>query len=331
MHHNYNKNKMKKNKAYLFIIPLLFAMVACNNQGLKKTKSGLLYKIISDNKGPLAKRGDFLKINYTQKIRDSILFSTANAVPLYVRVDSVGPIYSAAEIFSMLRKGDSAVVIQLGDSLQHKFGQQLPAFIKKKDKILLSFKVTALFSSEDSVRKDREEEVAIEKSKESKAVEEYITSHKINAEKTEKGTYVEVQTAGDGPAVDSGKQVSVRYTGKLFPSGKVFETNMNPPANEPIKFVIGRRSVIPGWDDGLKKFKKGGKGTLYIPAYMAYDAQPGPGNKPYENLIFDIEIVDVTDAPAQAARPMPNMPPNLGQQNPAPQNGKQSDAVKPRK
>jgi FKBP-type peptidyl-prolyl cis-trans isomerase FkpA len=66
--------------------------------------------------------------------------------------------------------------------------------------------------------------------------------------------------------------------------------------------------VIPGWDDGLKVFKKGGKGTLYIPAFMAYDAQPGPGRKPFENLMFDVEIVDVTDAPAAAATPgMPNM------------------------
>ena len=318
---------MKKNKAYLFILPLMLAMMACNNQGLKKTKSGLLYKIISDGKGDVAKRGDFLKINYVQKIRDSVLFTTADGIPFYARVDSVGPIYSAAEIFSMLRKGDSAVVIQLGDSLQHKFGQNLPPYIKKKDKVLLTFKITDVFHSEDLVKKDREDELTKEKTKETNAVEAYIASHKINAQKTEKGTYVEVISQGDGPAVDSGKQVSVRYTGKLFPSGKVFETNMTPPANEPIKFVIGRRAVIPGWDDGLKSFKKGGKGTLYIPAFMAYDAQIGPGKKPYENLIFDVEIVDVTDAPAEVQRPRPNMRPGTI----SPQDNKQPQALKPRK
>jgi FKBP-type peptidyl-prolyl cis-trans isomerase len=107
--------------------------------------------------------------------------------------------------------------------------------------------------------------------------------------------------------VDSGKQVSVKYTGKLMPSGKVFESNMTGPA-DPYKLVIGTGSVIPGWDDGLKVFKKGGKGTLYIPAYLAYDAQPGPGRKPFENLIFDVEIADVTDAPPPAANPgMPGL------------------------
>jgi len=309
---------MKKNKVYLLILPLMLGIFACNNQGMKKTKSGLLYKIISDGKGDVAKKGQFLKISFTQKIRDSILFNTAESVPVYVRVDSVGPVYSPAEIFSMLRKGDSAVIVQTGDSLQHKFGQNLPAYIKKKDRLVLALRVVDLFTSDSLVKNDRDQEMAKEKIKEDKALADYVSTHKINAQKTEKGTFVEVTSPGDGPAVDSGKQVSVRYTGKIMPSGKVFESNMTPPANEPIKFVIGRRAVIPGWDDGLKLFKKGGKGTLYIPAYLAYDAQPGPDGKPFENLMFDVEIVDVTDAPVQAARPtMPNMPPAGGPQGTA--------------
>ena len=46
-------------------------------------------------------------------------------------------------------------------------------------------------------------------------------------------------------SIDSGKQVSVIYTGKLFPSGKVFETN-DKEDGQPIKFVVGSHSIIPG-------------------------------------------------------------------------------------
>jgi FKBP-type peptidyl-prolyl cis-trans isomerase len=138
-------------------------------------------------------------------------------------------------------------------------------------------------------------------------MEKYLADSNVKAEKTEKGTYVVVKSTGDGTQVDSGKQVFVRYTGKLFPSGKVFESNMTGPGNDPFKFVVGAHQIIPGWDDGLRKFKKGGKGTLYIPAYMAYDQQPGPGHKPFESLIFDIEVVDVTDAPPPSAQ-QPRMP-----------------------
>lgn len=300
---------MKKNKLYLFILPVVFMAIACTNAGLKRTKSGLLYKIISDGKGELPKRGQFLKLNFVQKVGDSVLYNSANAVPAYVRIDSIGPNYSAAEIFPMLRKGDSAVVIQLADSIQRKFGQQLPPPIKKRDKIFLMFKVLDVFTTQDLVIKDRDNEMQKEKQKEIKIVEDYLAGHKINFQKTTAGTYVEVKSVGDGPAVDSGKMVSVLYTGKMLPSGKVFESNINTPgSNGPIKFVVGRHSIIQGWDDGLRLFKKGGRGTLYIPAFLAYDAQPGPDNKPYANLMFDVEVVDVTEPPAQPARPtLPQM------------------------
>jgi FKBP-type peptidyl-prolyl cis-trans isomerase FkpA len=306
---------MKIISSYLFASVILFAAVSCTHSEFKKTKSGLLYKIMSDGKGQPAKKGEFLKLNIVQKLQDSVLYSSQGGMPVYMAVDSSKPIYSHTEILSMLRKGDSAVVVLLADSLIRKFGGQLPPFIKKKDKITIAFRVLDLFPTEEMLTTDRIQEVAKEKEREVKGMEAYLADNKITAEKTEKGTYVVIQSVGDGPPVDSGKQVSVRYTGKLFPSGKVFETNMTGPQTEPIKFVIGQHKIIPGWDDGLQKFKKGGKGTLYIPAFMAYDQQPGPGHKPFENLIFDVEIVDVTDAPKIPERPaMPPMPQNMPQQ-----------------
>jgi FKBP-type peptidyl-prolyl cis-trans isomerase FkpA len=304
---------MKTISSILLVSLVLLGAVSCTNSEFKKTKSGLLYKIMSDGKGQPAKKGEFLKANFTQKLRDSVLKTTYGAVPLYISVDSPRPVYSPTEIFSMLRKGDSAVVVLLIDSLQHKSGQPLPPFLKKKDKIVVSFKIEDVFANQDLLMADRNQEVSKEKDREVKKVEGYLTANNIQAQKTDKGTYVVVKSEGDGPAVDSGKQISVRYTGKLFPAAakdtpKVFESNMNGPGNEPYKFVVGAHQIIPGWDDGLRKFKKGGKGTLYIPAFMAYDQQPGPGHQPYEDLIFDVEIVDVTDAPKQPAQSPMQMP-----------------------
>jgi FKBP-type peptidyl-prolyl cis-trans isomerase FkpA len=301
---------MKKISSYLFISMAMIAVLSCNNQGFKKTKSGLLYKIISDGKTPQVKKGDFIKINYVQKLRDSLLSTTYGSMPAYAKIDSVGPIYNPAEVFSLLHKGDSLVVVLLADTLEHKNGQ-LPPFIKKKDKIILAFKVLDVFSSQDIVGKDRENELQQERLREVKVVEAYLAANKINAKKTDAGTYVEIKNPGDGPAVDTGKQISVMYTGKLFPSGKVFESNITGIRKDTLKFVVGRHGIIPGFDDGLRLFKKGGKGTLYVPAFMAYDAQPnGPSHKPFENLIFDIDIVDVTAAPKETQRPrMPQMTP----------------------
>jgi FKBP-type peptidyl-prolyl cis-trans isomerase FkpA len=298
---------MKNVSLFMLAVLTLFVTASCKQQGFKKTKSGLLYKLFSDKKGETVKKGQFMKMEVVEKIHDSLLYSSIGSVPAYVRVDSSRNDYSPGEVFSLLRKGDSVFIVEMADTLRRKIGQ-LPPFIHKGDKITLSFKVLEVFPTEELVTADRNAELEKQKQRESKEIEDYLAANKINAEKTDLGTYVVVQTPGDGPLVDTGKQVSVRYTGKFIPSGTVFESNMTPPGNDPFKFVVGRHQVIEGWDDGLRKFKKGGKGTLYIPAYLAYDQQARPGKTPYENLIFDIEIVDVTEAPPPSAQPSMSMP-----------------------
>ncbi|MBS1665014.1 MAG: FKBP-type peptidyl-prolyl cis-trans isomerase [Bacteroidetes bacterium] len=304
---------MKTISSYLLGSLVLLGAVSCTNSEFKKTKSGLLYKIYSDGKGETAKKGQFLKANVVQKLRDSILYSSEGNMPVYMPVDSPRPVYSPVEIFSLLRKNDSAVCVELADTLQRKFGGagQMPPWLKKKDKITFTFKILDVFASEELLTADRNAEMGKQKDREIKQVEGYLAKNNIQAQKTDRGTYVVVNSVGDGAQVDSGKQISVRYTGKLLPSGKEFESNMKGPGNEPFKFVVGAGQIIPGWDDGLRKFKKGGKGTLYIPAFLAYDQQMGPGRTPFENLIFDVEIVDVTDAPPPAAPAMPNNMPTM--------------------
>jgi FKBP-type peptidyl-prolyl cis-trans isomerase FkpA len=307
---------MKKTTLLFSAFSVLLLASACKNSGFKKTKSGLLYKIISSNNGPLVKRGDVLKLTYVLKLRDSVLGSSADQMPFFAKVDSVGPVYDPQEIFSMLRKGDSAVVVRLADSLAKKSSQPLPEYIKPKDKLILSFKVLEVFTSDSLAQKDQMAEMqeAQQRQKQKfenlkgpkvKEIEEYLAKNNIKAQKAPEGTFVEVKDPGNGPAVDSGKYCSIRYTGKSFPSMKVFDGNMEA-GKPPFDVVIGTHAVIPGWDEGLKYFKKGGKGTLYIPFFQAYGAQPGPGGVQYETLVFDIEVVNVSDsAPKQA---MPNIP-----------------------
>jgi peptidylprolyl isomerase len=87
---------------------------------------------------------------------------------------------------------------------------------------------------------------------------------------------------------------------------------------QPIPFPQGFGRVIPGWDQGFGGMKIGGKRRLFIPWQLAYGAagRPGPdaahpGIPPKSDLIFDVELVDVTDMPQQPNRPagMGGMPP----------------------
>ena len=317
---------MKKTTILLSALSLLLLVSACKNSGFKKTKSGLLYKIISSGSGPVVKRGDIIKLQFVHKLRDSVLASSYEQMPFYAKVDSVGPVYDPQEIFTMLRKGDSAVVVRLADSLAKKQGM-LPEFIKPKDKLVLSFRVVEVFTVDSIAQKDQMAEMQTAQARQAKKLEtlkgpkvkeleDYLAKNNIKYQKGPQGTFVEVKDPGNGTQVDSGKYCSIRYTGKVFPTMKVFESNMEA-GKQPFDVVVGTHAVIPGWDEGLKYFKKGGKGTLYIPFFLAYGAQPGPGGAQYENLVFDIEVANVSDSAPKPAMPqgMP-MPPPQGQGQP---------------
>jgi FKBP-type peptidyl-prolyl cis-trans isomerase FkpA len=306
---------MTKVSSFIVAVACIAMLAGCNGMSYKKTSSGLLYKIISKGTAPQVKSGQILKLHFTQKLRDSLLGSSYDKMPAYAKVDSnmLKGKYDPTEIFPLLHKGDSAIVIMLVDTLMAKMPEQLPPYMKKGDKITLALKVVDVFTSDSLAKIDNEKEMVAAKARYEKEAEEkkvsspkevenYIADKKINAQKIGAGTYVEVKQEGNGPVADSGKYVTMRYTGKALLTGKEFESNMEA-GKEPFGFYLGTHQVIAGWDEGIKGLKKGTKATLYIPGTMAYGSRPGPGGKTYESLIFDIEVVDVADS-----KPLPAMP-----------------------
>ncbi len=107
---------------------------------------------------------------------------------------------------------------------------------------------------------------------------------------TKSGLKYVIINEGTGSNADSGKTVTVHYTGYLE-SGKIFDSSIE--RDEPITFELGKGMVIPGWEEGIKLLNKGAKAKLVIPASLAY----GPierGEIPANStLIFDVELVDI--------------------------------------
>ena len=315
---------MTKISSFILAAASLIMLGACKNgTGYKKTSSGIMYRIVSEGNGPAVKLGDFIKLHYTRKVNDSLIETTFGKMPAYAKVDSVEGQYSPVEVFRFLHKGDSVVVVELVDTLMKKVPMGLPPFLKKGGKITTAFRVADVFTSEDLARADGEAEMTKEKGRQEKEMESksgeqikemesYLAKNNIKAQRTGKGTYIEIKDPGTGVAADSGKFVSVKYTGRLLDGNKVFESNMDG-SRPPINFQLGTGNVIRGWDEGLTLLKKGGKATLYIPGFLAYGPTAGPGGKTYEALIFDVELVDITTTPPVDPR-MQGMPPQGGGQ-----------------
>jgi FKBP-type peptidyl-prolyl cis-trans isomerase FkpA len=299
---------MKTIQSFFYCAFAIILLAACSGESFKKTKSGLLYKIISEGKGPKLAPGNFVKFDVKVTQKDSVSYNSFGKIPAFTMIDSVGRPYDISEVFPLLREGDSVVIVQSADSIAKMQMGQMPPGLKKGDKITISIRVKKVFTDMASAQADFDNEIKLEKEKEIKEVETYIKSKGINAIKTEQGTFVEIITPGEGPKADSGKQVSVKYTGMSF-DGKKFDSNVDSSFGhiDPLKVVIGQRGSIQGFEDGLKQIAKGGKAKLYIPSMLGYGMQGAGGAiKPYENLIFEVEILDITDAPKSKS---PEFPP----------------------
>jgi FKBP-type peptidyl-prolyl cis-trans isomerase len=278
--------------------------VGCTDQKFKKTKTGLEYKVVGGSGGNNIKYGNTIQFKAYSYYNDSLMSTPYDSVAQLIEVDStkLPPEYVA--IFTTAKKGDSIITRMATDTIM-KFNQ-LPPFAKKGsflgyrfkiiDVITDSAKVVSLRNeSFKSMRKIDSLSVLKQKQIDDKILSDYIAKNNIKATKTPKGTYVEVQNPGEGAAIDSGKGITVDYKGMTL-EGKVFDQSYDSAGKsvKPYTFIIDQRGAIQGWSDGLVYFKKGGKGRLFIPSYLAYGSRgAGADIKPNTPLMFEVSIVDV--------------------------------------
>ena len=110
-------------------------------------------------------------------------------------------------------------------------------------------------------------------------------------EKTATGLeYYDIQVgAGASPA--KGTQVVVHYRGWLT-SGKRFDSSV--VRGKPFRFVVGRRKVTKGWDEGVMSMKGGGVRQLKVRPAIGYGARGNPPVIPVNaTLIFEIEFLEI--------------------------------------
>ncbi|GAB7197049.1 hypothetical protein OS11_33250 [Dickeya oryzae] len=115
--------------------------------------------------------------------------------------------------------------------------------------------------------------------------------------KTESGLLYQVEKEGAGAAPKDSDTVVVNYKGTLV-DGTEFDNSYK--RGEPLSFRLD--GVIPGWTEGLKHVKKGGKIKLVIPPALAYGEAGVPGIPANSTLVFDVELLDIkSDADAKGA------------------------------
>lgn len=341
---------MKQNLTAIKTFVIVFiatTFLACNAK-YEKTASGLVYKIKRGSGKDTLKSGNWIKFNIEFKLtkKDTVLFTTFKSEPRFIEIDLTKVMkHDVTEILNKLHEGDKTEFVLNIDTLVKLKQMTYNEMFTKGETMKGRIEILKVYANADASKSDREiaskkaEEKQMKEMEEQRkqakekadkdfkdylaknkallekqiaALKDYAAKNNIKFTQTALGTLVEIYTQGTGAKPSDGKYAQVYYKG-LLETGKVFDSNMGIDGKPKMPFTIafGQGGTIPGFEDGLKLFSKGAKGRILIPAALAYrDQSMGPDIKPNSNLIFEIEMLDVTDslpaAPNSEAQSKPN-------------------------
>lgn len=273
---------MKNTLAVIVVLLLLFA---CSNEpDVIKTESGLSYLDEKVGEGREVKDGDLVVIHFAAwRIGDSssiysdwqndstknsfkIASSYETSQTLKYIVGSEQFVKGSDEGFIGMKTGGKRTII-IPSSLA--YGEQ--GFGPIPPNSSLKLLVEVLEVKDPVVAKMRQVDSTLFK-------------------QTSSGLKYAIIEEGNGPEADSGKIVTVHYSGFLQ-DGKVFDSSIE--RDEPLTLMLGVGQVIPGWEEGIDLLKQGSKAQLIIPPQLAYGDRDLGVIPPNSTLIFDVEVVEV--------------------------------------
>lgn len=269
---------MNKSKSVLMFYSLiLISMLSSCKVESKITRnttatleSGLVINWLTFGNGKKVAKGDAVSVHYTGRLENDTVFdsSVKRGQPISVKAGAGQVIKGWDEALLLMAEGDKAQLIIPADLA---YGARAVGPIPANS--TLKF------------------EIEIVKCVTPRQPDPWILSN-ADTVRLPSGLKYIVLEKGEGAAVAFGRKVSVHYTGYLS-DGKVFDSSVE--RGKPITFEAGAGKVIKGWDEAILKMRKKDRARLIIPPALGYgDRQTGP-IPANSTLIFDIEIVDVTD------------------------------------
>ena len=97
------------------------------------------------------------------------------------------------------------------------------------------------------------------------------------------------ETVGGGAEAQDGSLVLVDFKACLAGSTEEVATYKG------LEFELGEKKMIPGWEEGIRGMKVGGKRKMLIPPSLAYgDEGGGPKIPPGSTLEYETTLVDAT-------------------------------------
>lgn len=245
------------------------------NIAAEGTDYGLYYTIAEKGTGRKPKVGDYLALNFKGKLLDGKVFQESDPSDPFVFQVGYRQVIKGWDLgiraFPLGSKGTIYIPSNLAYG-KRGAGQKVPP----NAPLQFEVEVLKILSEQEydvyMEKLERKEQAAYEAGIETqfrtdkKLIQEYTLSNKLRTKRTTSGLSYIITKEGKGAKAKAGDELAVTYEGILL-DGKPFDATK---AKETYKFLLGKRKVIKGWEEGLTYFTEGSEGILLIPSKLAY-------------------------------------------------------------
>jgi len=282
-----------KNTFYMTLVIIVSVIFACNRvETFKETPTGLKYKFhVQSKDAQQVYRYDIVDVLMNYRTKDSTLYK-GGMTPISFQVN---PIVDGdlQEGILMMRLGDSATFALNPEKFfisMMKYSK-LPDMVKDETEIYFDIKLVDIRPEPPMMQAERLENIN-RKETEADKIAQYIADNNITVAPTASGLYFIELQKGDGKAAAAGMKVKVHYRG-MFLEGNEFDSSYG--RNRPVEFILGQGERLPAWDEAIAMMSEGGKARLIVPSALGYGAEQRNTIKPYTPLIFEVELLEVSN------------------------------------
>lgn len=275
-------------KKLTLIALALLSLFSCNRE-YKKTENGALMKFYEVNKNnEMPEIGDLVLVDVTQKIADSVLFSSETiGEPFEVLIEEpsfVGDFMCA--LMSMHLNDHASLVFPL-DSMFLSIGEQVPDFVESGTMTEMDIVLKEIIKKE-VLEEELRNELVSRKNAELSALESFYNDD--NYTKTEDSLIIININKGNGKFAKAGNIMKVYFTFNTLEG----DTLLDFTTGKPYELVFGDMALGQGFYEALGLVGKGGKAEFIIPSSLAFGSDGlQDAILPYTPFGLKLEVIDI--------------------------------------